>query len=690
MSQFENSEVMLGYAKIMEGSLVKQAWSWRDIATELGIEAAVTGVVAGAGALGIGTGGATGLAGAGAALTIGGLPVVAVIAGGVALTMGIWYLTRQMDDNIPDLIDRLEDLDPNENYAAVVQGWIAKLNYFRPLLAAAPTTTDPMERANLNMRRKAAVDELVAYMDQMWIDWATVKNNLDDMVFDAGQAEDALEQTLTAIKTIQTNLKATMAQAAEKDKAEILSKLKESSGTDYTQIATAIIALYAQTIKLTGKEPRFDTSDEKSAWAFAQNIAGPKEKRKRVSAQDAQIAGPLMQQLKLLMEQGVKELQAKTPAPEAKAASTKPLLSKRAYSISTDEGYQAVIPEGGTAAKTRGRGKGRRKGKGSPVVRGLQIVVNKINKVLHGGAGIIDEDGIYGKYTGDALSGVLSSDWRIANVVAKHAKVNKHTVKDIELMRRRPELIKAVYRVLSPIAQNMVVDPGQGIAGKTDPRQYGRQISQRDSVSGDGSGAGGIPEGRCQPGKENASSNDILGCLKSYFKVVDPETDQELYAYRWLKGMVDASGRRLISDDKMIRVIRDQFPTDRYTSSDWSAPQFVSAIKMLPEYKQKQKSRRIERKKLPQRLAIPSDQGKMISYMRNYFKVTSVGEEWDVYEWLKMLGADESLMYEWMNSFIEENQNGSRVWDAKQTPQAFVGWVKLNRTGDTEGGVEIL
>lgn len=687
MSQFENSEVMLGYAKIMEGSLVKQAWSWRDIATELGIEAAVTGVVAGAGALGIGTGGATGLAGAGAALTIGGLPVVAVIAGGVALTMGIWYLTRQMDDNIPDLIDRLEDLDPNENYAAVVQGWIAKLNYFRPLLAAAPTTTDPMERANLNMRRKAAVDELVAYMDQMWIDWATVKNNLDDMVFDAGQAEDALEQTLTAIKTIQTNLKATMAQAAEKDKAEILSKLKESSGTDYTQIATAIIALYAQTIKLTGKEPRFDTSDEKSAWAFAQNIAGPKEKRKRVSAQDAQIAGPLMQQLKLLMEQGVKELQAKTPAPEAKAASTKPLLSKRAYSISTDEGYQAVIPEGGTAAKTRGRGKGRRKGKGSPVVRGLQIVVNKINKVLHGGAGIIDEDGIYGKYTGDALSGVLSSDWRIANVVAKHAKVNKHTVKDIELMRRRPELIKAVYRVLSPIAQNMVVDPGQGIAGKTDPRQYGRQISQRDQGPREMPGPSG---GRCNPGKENPRSGDILDCLKSYFKIEDPETRQKLYAYDWVKGMVDAEGRRLISDDKMINVIRDQFPTDRFTASDWSKPQFVTAIQMLPEYKRKQKARRQEKAKVPQRLSIPSDREKMLHYMKNYFKITAVGEEWDVYEWLKMLGADETLMYQWMNSFIDEKQGGSRVWDSKSTPDAFFGWVKLNRMGGREGGTRIM
>lgn len=532
MSQFENSEVMLGYAKIMEDGLVKHAWTWRDIVTELGIDAAVNGVVAGAGALGYLGGGAAGggLAGAGVALTVAGLPVWAAIAGGTALTMGLWYLTRQMDDNLPDLIDRLEALDPSGIYVQKVNGWIAELKRLEPMLVAPPTTTDRAQRGALNMQRKAAVDRCVAYMEQMWTEWPAVKASLTDMMFDPGQAEAAMKDTLVAIKKIQANLQATIGQAAEQDKKEVLRELKESSGVDYMTLASTIVNLHAETTKLSGKEPRFTTSNEKSAWALAKNLAGPKEKRGKVSPQDIQAAGPLMSDLKALMEQGLKVLKEKMAAPETKpepvVAMSKPLLSKRAYSVSHGDEWISVTPGGqGVTSKTKGKGKRKQKGKGSPVVRGLQVVINKLNHALNGGAGIVDEDGVYGPVTADALSGVLSSDWRIANAVAKNAKVNKHTVKDVKLMRSRPALISAVYKVLSPIAERVEVSSGPGIAGRTWQREPGQQISQRDV------------EPRGTPGRGQTISipprrEELLKYMKRYFYIVSG--GEKWNVHQWL------------------------------------------------------------------------------------------------------------------------------------------------------------
>ena len=163
-----------------------------------------------------------------------------------------------------------------------------------------------------------------------------------------------------------------------------------------------------------------------------------------------------------------------------------------------------------------------------------------------------------------------------------------------------------------------------------------------------------------------------------------------MYAYDWLSGFVDASGRRLVSDDKMIRWIIDQFPPGRFSPREWSKSRFVTYVKMKDEYKKKQKS--VEKRKeidRPKRLLIPTEPEKLLYYMQNHFKIhTRTGEHRYAYNWMETLGLDEALMVQWMNEFLAE-EGGERVWDTTRTPIEFMGFV-LNRMGGREGGARIV
>jgi hypothetical protein len=162
----------------------------------------------------------------------------------------------------------------------------------------------------------------------------------------------------------------------------------------------------------------------------------------------------MMQNLKAIMEQGVKQLQAK--------ASSKPLISKRALMLG--DGTKVVMPSG---VAFKGKEKVKKRDTLSPVVRGLQKVVNDINQELNAGAGIIREDGIYGPNTADALVGAISSDWTLENRVAKYAKVDFKTIKNVKYMRSRPNLIRAIYSVLSEFAEDLKAGKREvGVAGR--------------------------------------------------------------------------------------------------------------------------------------------------------------------------------------------------------------------------------
>lgn len=178
---------MLKYAEIINQSgFVKQAWTWRDIVEELGLSAVIdAGIIGGAALLG-------------ATVTTGG--VALAILGGAALSMAIWSFTKQMDDNLSDLINRLEALDPNKRVAGVVNNWIRDLESFKPVMQIPQSSPDPKVRAKVNGDKLTALSQLEKYMKTMLSQWSSdVKPNLTDWGWDAAQAEDALNKTMAKV-----------------------------------------------------------------------------------------------------------------------------------------------------------------------------------------------------------------------------------------------------------------------------------------------------------------------------------------------------------------------------------------------------------------------------------------------------------------------------------------------------------
>lgn len=490
MSRLETNEILLDYATILtkQNAIVKEAWTWRDIVTELGIGAAVDAGVAAGAIAGAGAGflpasllpaGAAYTASAGAlpALAAAGLgPIGVAVLAGAALTLGIWYLTRQMDDNLDDLIDRLEDLDPNDAAAPKVQAWIEQLKAFKPILELPPTTTDLQERVRMNTQKYMAMKQVHAYMKQMLAEWPTVKQNLTDWGWDDSQAEHALQLTTQTIGQAVEQAKAKAQQVAQ----EALNELQKHTKIDYRGLAKEINDLYTKLTSLSGgKPPTFDTDAEKAAWSVAQRLLGKEQGEAPLTQQEVMATTKPMQDLKALLGRGI-EMMSAQPAAQ-KAGSLLPPISKRALTLGDG---RKVSPKGTVSpvSKQKGKpGKGPAKQKGDPMIRGLQSVINQINTALNSGAGVVREDGIYGPVTADALVGAISSDWRLQQEVAERAKVGFEALQDVQQMRQRPQLLKSVYRVLAPIARNLSrqnMETGMAGLGPTKP------ISQRQITPG--------------------------------------------------------------------------------------------------------------------------------------------------------------------------------------------------------------
>jgi len=362
VSQFERSEVMLKYATLMdmqESVLVKEAWTWRDVVENLGIDLAIEGAfLAGAAALGL--------------TTITAPVVISALLIGGAISLGIFAFTKQMDDNIPDLINRLDALDTNEQSEPVVRGWIEQLARYQAQLPKS-IPPDAANRSQKALEAVAKLQEIKAYLqNNISGRWDWVEANLTDWGWDPSQAKYAIDETTKGIDRM-------------------------------------IISLQTQ-IRVAGDQ--------------------------------------LNQNIKAKVEEKKKE--------EGKGKKKKP--------------------------SKPGKGKVRQKfdQNTSEVVRGLQVLLNQINRDVNAGAGMFKETGVYDWNTANALVGVISSNPRIMNLVARNAKVNFDTIQDVKEMRRRPELIKLLYRTLkSPAMQEVVEEMKRKHVPLSRRDLPQRQLSQR-------------------------------------------------------------------------------------------------------------------------------------------------------------------------------------------------------------------
>lgn len=555
MPQSEKCEIMNKYASLVSEAAPTNALTYGNIAQALGIEAAG---IAGGGALGTILGGAS-ATGIGAAI-IGG-----VLSGGFA-TYAIFEAMKATDNTVKELIDRLEDLDyADTNAEQALEGWINTLKGYLPKLQFVPDTGDRAKDADKNLTKWNVLREILSQLQIIQNSWPKVKPMMQDWQFtgrwgDIGQAEMTIHQTTAAVTKQLLNLTQKIQAASKK----FIAEQSKKTGVQYVQLATDIDELYARLTHLGGKAPKFDTTDEKAAWRLAQRILNKTGKIEPPTEMELNTGGPLMVKLKELMKQGVRYFEEKTAQQEqeylaqqeqaTKTQSANPALSKRALTLG--DGKQI-----GVVSKPSKKHKRRRRDNATSK---LQKVVNILNAKYNPqmSLGKIREDGIYGPNTAAATKSLLLKFDKLKNAAEKVGITIKH-VDDFASMRRNQNAVAALYNVMAPYAGAAAITttttvPAAGAEETT--RQPERGISRRDI---------GV---KCNPSKHDPTSDEIVSCLKNYFKVKDRQTDEWYYAYYWLNSL------GVYSEDRMVRLVQDAFPPARYRPMDWDPTQFVSYV----------------------------------------------------------------------------------------------------------------
>lgn len=493
---------MLEFAKIIDeqSKFNKTAWTWRDLLGTVGTEALLTGGTAAAGAAGLlapSAGG--GAAGAAAALGLGSNPVGWVI-GGILIASGVAYAiydgTRMTDDNIADLVERLEALDYEGTPAeAKVEGWIQQLNGMRQVMQLPQTTTDPEQMAKVNAEKASAMNQVKAYIDQMQREWPQVERHLEDWGFDAKQAEIALTTTAKTIASATTAIQQEVAKA----KSEMLKDVGQASGVDITDLAKKIDALYEEITKIEGAPPVPETSTETRTYGLVQKIL---EKGEHLPREQVETYVPYLSKMH-------KDLESLLQRAKQKKASTNLMISKRAWRLSSD-------PRGGQSAGRQRRRQGN--------ATALQKAINDLNVAYNTGATRINEDGIYGPRTSQALA-TLVSKVKGLDQAFRNQGVGPQLIGDPSLMRRNPDKLQAANAVLQSLVQR-IRGGGQGPGATKEDEQ--EDIRKKDIY--------------WLEGRRDLSENELLYYLDNKV-VVNPLTGER----DTIMGHIKANARKLLS-----------------------------------------------------------------------------------------------------------------------------------------------
>lgn len=518
MSQFEKSEVMVKYAELMIPQITKQAADVVDYAQavgeaaawELGIGAA--GVAAWGGITGAGLGAATPFAtGAAAALTgtAAGGGLLAILGGPVGWALGLaalgyalYQVSKQTDDNVTDLISRIEALDPKDEQAEErLAQWIQILQSYKPILGAPPPTGDSKERATYNNQKLSKLAELESYLKQLSNDWPTILDIIDDPFYerDPAQAKTAVDKTLVNISQQVVQLRAVVAKAAKAEKDKLLSQFYKQYVPVVQRMQNAIRELTTR----TGGAPKTESEVEARGVKLMTQIANQNATLKDILTNWAAFVA-MDRLLQLALKQTAAE---KTHQPVELKASINPRpISKRALLLADG---RSVTFEGAAT-----KGPARRKGKGLAIpknqdVMSLQGMINTLNAKYETGANQIATDGRYGPRTAEAFSILISSVPQIGqqlskyNITAESAGNYKATNKDVK------NYTNAV-KVLSTFAKGKLTELDR------------KRTKERPSAA------------RCREDKENMTTSEINACLK-VMRVDDPVSGERVPAYSWLE-----------------------------------------------------------------------------------------------------------------------------------------------------------
>jgi len=166
----------------------------------------------------------------GAAAGIGGLALKALpwlaspalgigIAGGATVGIAAYFIGKDlfyMSGTLDNLIDRFGDLDPNEQAAPVVNQWVGELNRLKGKLTIPKASIDAETQKQIVQQRAKDTQEIAQSLSALQQQWASdIKPNLTDWGFDASQAEQVLNNTVTKFTQMAAQVAAKAGQAGK-------------------------------------------------------------------------------------------------------------------------------------------------------------------------------------------------------------------------------------------------------------------------------------------------------------------------------------------------------------------------------------------------------------------------------------------------------------------------------------------
>lgn len=552
----------------------KTAWTWSDVGSEVAsFLVADVGIMGALGYAGIASGGATG--GAGAMAAIAGGPIGWAILG-LGLAGGIAYaVLSKTDDNIDDLLARMDALDYEGTEAEPdIKKWDQDLRALKGQINVPVTSADPQEQAFAMGNKLAAVAETVKYMEMMQKMFPqAVEPHLKDWGFDPGDFTYALNRTVQTLKAQMAKLDAAAKQEAE--------KIIKKNPKVYTALATEVVNLKNQ-ITEAWATPTF-TPEEQKVMDIAQKAIN-----NQANVYELNTSREAMVKLKNDMNKLLQE--AKRRASKRAGEDERP-ISKRAVSLPDEPtaNVPAARPEQmkGERPGTQKKRKRRRGGiPKMPVVGNLQRYLNHLREAAKiTEAPYLSEDDRYGPNTAKALLAVLKKFPRTAEYLrmmgVPMAKIGDYRFMNSNDGVRFINLTAAVLRKFTQYYTN------QG-----EQKEPWREISQRDKNPAGPQppepppppplypGSPGSQVTQQQPGtqqvhklgprsvldKRGPTPQDVVNALQTTYGYKG-NTRVNLYDYMRNRGM---------TDDNMVIMINELFPGA--APRTWSPEMIIRAV----------------------------------------------------------------------------------------------------------------
>lgn len=504
-------------------TMKKTAWTASDIGSELATGVAADIGIAGLlGAVGIGTGGATGLAGVGAgvaALATG--PVGLVLLGvGATVAAAIYFGTQKTDDNISDLIERIEALDYEDTiYRDTVTGWIQQLGEYKSAMMFPMTATDRDQQVKQLSFKLAALVELRTLMNSMWSDWeSAVKDGMKDWGADKSDFEYAFKNTKSALDKLISGIN-TKSQA-------VAAKILASNPEPVNKLFEEMMSIVTQ-IKKIWATPEF-TEDEKRTIQTAAALSTGKINDPATIRDTIKKINILRNDLKQLLEEAKKR---------RKARGARDIdMEKVAVSLpDTPAGETSDTPVSKKKEPKTRVGPGIPKYK---VTENLQFLINRTIGAFDIRTNTLTMDGKYGPNTAKALSTVISSSDEIKSMFKK-VGITPESVMNIKLMNGyNGAFIGASARLLKAIHSNKTQLQDKENVGVDEKKDQ-----QKQEVTYSGGGG-------CNWSKTNPTPKEQLDCLKTINIMVGGGS---IKAYDYMRNLG-------YDEDGMITFIQNLYP----------------------------------------------------------------------------------------------------------------------------------